>query len=304
MHPKLRALQTQLQPAPLVHINCPELQHYGVELWLKREDLIHPIISGNKWRKLKYILQDALDNDADSLISMGGAWSNHLHALAYTGAILGLQTAAFIRGERPPQLSPSLQDMLTWGMRLDFVSRQDFQQLRQYKDWNSLPNHSNTAYWIPEGGSSALALAGVGELVEEIALAYDYLVVPCGTGTTLAGLLQRAPAQATVLGFAALKNSGFLEAEVCALLNGTIPAAPWQINSSYHFGGFAKTSLELHQFMSKFEALTAIALEPIYTSKMLFGVYELVRQGYFKRGERIIAIHTGGLQGRRTLHGS
>lgn len=304
MHPKLSALQSQLQPAPLNWIKCPELKQYGVELWLKREDVIHPIISGNKWRKLKYILQDALQKEANTLISMGGAWSNHLHALAYTGAMLGLKTAAFIRGERPPQFSPSLQDMQTWGMQLDFVSRQDFQKLREYKHWHSLPHMPSDAYWIPEGGSAALALAGVGELVHEITLDYDYLAVPCGTGTTLAGLLQQTPAQASVIGFAALKNSGFLEAEVCELLNGSIPAASWQINANYHFGGFAKSTRELQQFMQQFEALTAIALEPIYTGKMLFGIYDLVRQGYFKRGERIIALHTGGLQGRRALPAS
>jgi 1-aminocyclopropane-1-carboxylate deaminase len=297
MHPELLKLEKNFNPSILTKVHDAVLDKYQVELWIKRDDLLHPIISGNKWRKLKYILNHALSVGADTLISMGGAYSNHLHALAYVGKLLNLKTIGLIRGE--PILTPSLQDMREWGMELRFVSRSDYRLLRQYKQWTDLPDLTVRQYWLPEGGAHTLALQGVAELVHEIDMSYDILCVACGTGTTLAGLVNTAADNVSVLGFAALKNAGFLTADVNALL--TQPRTNWHINLDYHFGGFAKTNAELLAFMSDFEARTHIPLESVYTGKMLYGLYDSLKKQTFQANQRIIAVHTGGLQGKRSI---
>ncbi|MFI3191013.1 1-aminocyclopropane-1-carboxylate deaminase [Crenothrix sp. D3] len=297
MHSALINLEKTFKPSLLTKVNDALLEKHQVELWIKRDDLLHPIISGNKWRKLKYSLNHALTMDANTVISMGGTYSNHLHALAYIGKVLGLKTVGLIRGEAPATLTPSLLDMQHWGMELRFVSRSDYRLLRQYKQWNSLPNLTTGQYWLPEGGAEALALLGVAELVGEIDKSYDVLCVPCGTGTTLAGLVTAVANNVSVLGFAALKNAGFLTADVNALL--PKPYNNWRINLDYHFGGFAKTNAALLDFITDFELKHQMPLEPVYTGKMLYGLYDLVEKQHFQPNQRIITLHTGGLQGKR-----
>ncbi len=297
MRLELITLEKTFNPSILTRIDDPLLTQYQIELWMKRDDLLHPVISGNKWRKLKYILDHALTLGADTLISMGGAYSNHLHALAYAGKVLGLKTVGFVRGERPEVLTPTLQDMAKWGMELKFVSRADYRQFRQYKSWCDLPGLKPRQYWVPEGGAQVLALKGESELVTEIEIPCDTLCVPSGTGTTLAGIIDAVPEQVSVLGFAALKNAGFLKAEVESMLSQS--RNNWRINLDYHFGGFAKTNAELNAFIEDFELKTTIPLEPVYTGKMMYAVYDLIKKHYFKPGQRIIAVHTGGLQGKR-----
>jgi 1-aminocyclopropane-1-carboxylate deaminase len=297
MHLELIRLEETFNVSILTKIDDPLLAQYQIELWMKRDDLLHPVISGNKWRKLKYIIDHALSLGADTLVSMGGAYSNHLHALAYAGKVLGLKTIGLVRGELPEILTPTLQDMKNWGMELEFVSRSDYRQLRQYKEWQDLPGLKPRQYWVPEGGAQVLALKGVAELVGEIAVPYDTICMPCGTGTTLAGIIEAAPQQVSVLGFAAFKNAAYLRAEVDAALSQSRNG--WQINLDYHFGGFAKTNAELNAFIEDFELKTTIPLDPVYTGKMMYAIYDLIQKHYFKPGERIIAVHTGGLQGRR-----
>ena len=297
MHSELDKLEKTFKPSILTKIDDPLLDEYQLELWMKRDDLLHPVISGNKWRKLKYSLDHALSLGANTLISMGGAYSNHLHALAYTGKLLGLKTQGFIRGEQPYTLTPTLLDLQNWGMELTFVSRSAYRGLRHYKGCHDLPGLKPGQYWLPEGGAQALALKGVAELVNEIAIPYDLLCVPCGTGATLAGIIDAAPKSVFVLGFAALKNVGFLKADVEALL--PRPNTNWQINLDYHFGGFATTTPELMAFITDFEYKTNIPLEPVYTGKMMYALYDLITKHTFKPGLRLIAIHTGGLQGNR-----
>jgi 1-aminocyclopropane-1-carboxylate deaminase len=297
MHPELIKLEKTFSPSILTKIDDPWLAQYQIELSMKRDDLLHPVISGNKWRKLKYILDHALLLGSDTLISMGGAYSNHLHALAYAGKVLGLKTIGLVRGEQPEILTPSLVDMKAWGMELRFVPRSDYRLLRQYKSHHDLPGLKSWQYWLPEGGAQPLALKGVAELVAEIAIPYDTLCVPCGTGTTLAGIVDAAPKQTSVLGFAVLKNAGFLAAEVAAMQSH--PRNNWQINLDYHFGGFAKNTAELSAFIEDFELNTTIPLEPVYTGKMMYAIYDLIKKHYFRPGQRIIALHTGGLQGKR-----
>ncbi len=297
MHPELIKLEKTFKPSILTKIDDPLFEQYQLELWMKRDDLLHPVISGNKWRKLKYILDHALALGADTLISMGGAYSNHLHVLAYVGKILGLKTIGLVRGEQPDVLTPALLDMNNWGMELRFITRTDYRLLRQYKTYDALPSLKPGQYWLPEGGALGLAMQGVAELVAELDIPYDRLCVSCGTGTTLAGIINAVPEQARVLGFAALKNAGFLTAEVEVLLSQS--CHNWQINLAYHFGGFAKTNAELNAFIDDFELKTSIPLEPVYTGKMLYAIYDLIKNHYFRPGQRIIAIHTGGLQGKR-----
>ena len=299
MHLELIKLEKTFKPSILTKIDDPLLDQYQIKLWIKRDDLLHPIISGNKWRKLKYTLDHALSEGADTLISMGGAYSNHLHALAYVGKALGLKTIGLVRGEQPETLTSTLSDLQNWGMVLKFVSRFDYRLLRQYKGCYDLPGLKPRQYWLPEGGAQALALKGVAELVNEIDVAYDILCVPCGTGATLAGIIDRVPDQVSVMGFAALKNAEFLQTDVESLL--PRPCSNWQINMDYHFGGFAKTSAELMTFMADFEFKTGIPLEPVYTGKMIYAIYNLITKHTFKPGQRIIAVHTGGLQGKRGL---
>jgi 1-aminocyclopropane-1-carboxylate deaminase len=220
-----------------------------------------------------------------------------LHALAYVGKALGLKTIGLVRGEQPETLTPTLSDLQNWGMVLKFVSRFDYRLLRQYKGCYDLPGLKPQQYWLPEGGAQALALKGVAELVNEIDVAYDILCVPCGTGATLAGIIDMVPDQVSVMGFAALKNAEFLQTDVESLL--PRPCSNWQINMDYHFGGFAKTSAELMTFMADFEFKTGISLEPVYTGKMIYAIYNLITKHTFKPGQRIIAVHTGGLQGKR-----
>jgi 1-aminocyclopropane-1-carboxylate deaminase len=182
-------------------------------------------------------------------------------------------------------------------MELRFVSRSDYRLLRQYRDWQALPGLQPKQYWTPEGGAQALASQGVAEIVTELEIDYDMLCAPCGTGTTLVGLISAAPADVSVLGFAALKNAGFLIDDVKALL--PQQRNNWQINLDYHFGGFAKTNAELMAFINDFEQQTAIALDPVYTGKMMFALFDLIAKQQIKQGQRIVAIHTGGLQGKR-----
>ncbi|WP_374089098.1 1-aminocyclopropane-1-carboxylate deaminase/D-cysteine desulfhydrase [Methylomicrobium lacus] len=311
LHAKLSALERGFKTSALEKIADPLLQKRQIDLWLKRDDLLHPVISGNKWRKLKFILNHALELGSDTLISMGGFYSNHLHALAYAGKELGLKTIGLVRGEPPQVLSPTLEDCRNWGMELRFVSRSDYRRLRQYRESFDLPGISPGQYWLPEGGAQALALQGVAELVEEIGIPFDVLCLPCGTGTTLAGCIAALDGAKTAIGFAALKNADFLASDVERLLtkSSLTPAlsrrergkfrCQWQINQNYHCGGFAKTTPELLEFIRIFELTQQIPLEPVYTGKMLYGLFDMIAKGEFAPGQRIIAVHTGGLQGRR-----
>lgn len=293
---KFNQLSQQFKPSRLNQIHDPLLKKHSVELWLKRDDELHAIISGNKWRKLKYILEHAINLNKDTIISMGGNYSNHLHALAYTASVLNLKSIGIIRGEQT--ITPSLHDMKNWGMALKFISRSDYRLLRE----NKYPlDFKTNQYWLPEGGAEKLALKGVSEIITEIDIAYDVITVACGTATTLAGLINAAPNNIELLGFAAFKHAEFLNNDVNKLLSNN--HQNWQINHDYHFGGFAKTKPELIQFITAFKQQHSIELEPIYTGKMLYGLYELIQQGLLDN-KRIIAIHTGGLQGNRGFNGT
>ncbi|GAB4254318.1 MAG: pyridoxal-phosphate dependent enzyme [Methylomicrobium sp.] len=299
MHPELVKLENQFNRSILTKVVDPRLEPYRVEFWVKRDDLIDPVISGNKWRKLKYIIDHFLSVGATKMISMGGPYSNHLHALAYIGHLLGFETEGLIRGESRP--TPTLDDMRRWGMTLTFVSRGEYRALREYKQWRSLPGLDKNAYWLPEGGAVETALRGVAELVDAIDVAYDLMCCPCGTGTTLAGIVAALDFDCRAIGFAALPGRDFLERDVRQLVKQS--EVSWQIVDDYHFGGFARTRPELFNFIEQFTQVTSIPLEPVYTGKMMFGIYDLIEKGIIAAGQRIVAVHTGGLQGNRGFYG-
>ncbi|WP_293650279.1 1-aminocyclopropane-1-carboxylate deaminase/D-cysteine desulfhydrase [Thiolapillus sp.] len=300
MLPELIDLEKQFKPSTLTRIVDPRLDQFNIELWMKRDDLLHPIISGNKWRKLKFILQDVLSGGFHTVVSMGGAYSNHLHALACIGQKLDIKTIGLVRGEAPAVWNPTLRDLERWGMQLRFVSRGAYRKLREYQRPDSLPGLTPGQYWLPEGGSVKLALAGVAEAIAEIDMPYDTICVPCGTGTTLAGIIGALPARATAIGFAALKNAGFLQQDVRRfLVMPELQQPRWHIEQRYHFGGFGKSDVRLQTFIDNFIRCTGIPLEPVYTGKMLYGIYDLIERGFFRPGQRIVVLHTGGLQGSR-----
>ena len=289
------------QAAVLQRVAHPVLEEHQIQLYIKREDLLHPVISGNKWRKLKYNLQHAIQTGHNHIISMGGPYSNHLHALAYAGKQLNIKTTGLIRGEQPGKESDTLKDVRAWGMRLEFISRENFRELRKHRKPDSESAKRYNGYWITEGGANQYALKGIAEIVKDIDMNFDTLALGCGTGTTLAGLAKAIPSDKRILGFAALKGEPFLENDINSLLEteNTKRINNWSINFDYHFGGFAKTNNELLSFIDDFQSHSNIPIEPIYNGKMLFGVFDLIKKGVFEKGQKIIVIHTGGLQGNR-----
>ncbi|GGG46115.1 1-aminocyclopropane-1-carboxylate deaminase [Hymenobacter glacieicola] len=267
-----------------------------------REDLNHPELPGNKWRKLKYNLLEARRLGHDTLLTFGGAYSNHLAAVAAAGRLTGLRTIGVVRGEelssRP--LNPTLAQARADGMELHFLDRATYRRKQEPEVEAALLQKTGPAYVLPEGGSNLLALPGCAELVPELAAltAFDALCVACGTGGTLAGLLTGLAGQREALGFAALKGADFLRADVDALTRQAsgLSYANWTLLTQYHGGGYARLSPELRSFIQEFQHRHGVLLDPIYTSKMLVGVLDLLNRGYFRRGSTVVAIHTGGLQ--------
>lgn len=279
-----------------------------IQCWIKRDDLLHPTVSGNKFRKLKYKLLQ-LGDTRPTLVSMGGAWSNHLHALAHAAQILDLKSIGLVRGLHAAQqvLNPTLSDCAEQGMHLHFVSRDDYRELREQPEaWRKWITQDTENYlWLPEGGSSIAAVAGVAELVDELIddlnAVPETIVVACGTGATLAGILAGLRGKGRVIGIAAVNNAVYLRQHVQQLLlDANYPVYQnFEILHNFTHGGFAKTTPELMRFCDQFFETTQIQLEPVYTGKMLYALSELCRQGKFFEGEKVVAIHTGGMQGLR-----
>ncbi len=299
MPQRLQQIESQFQASPLQRLEHELFTQKKIQLWIKRDDLIHPIVSGNKWRKLKYVLQEALKLGCQGFVSMGGPYSNHLHALAWVVQTLNIPVRAFIRGECPAILNPTLKDITDWGMLVEYVSRSEYRELRTLGIQSPLLKLKSSEYWIPEGGSLTLALSGVAEMVSEIEVDFDVLCTPCGTGTTLAGVLTGLNPQQKALGFSALKGGDFLRQDVMQMLTPDQKYPDWDILLDYHFGGFAKKNADLIRFMQTFKARFDIQLDPVYTGKMFYGLIDLIEQDYFTPGTRIVALHTGGLQGNR-----
>lgn len=280
---------------PNQHIDLPLLREKGIQLYLKREDTIHPFISGNKYRKLKYNLLEAKKQGKDTLLTFGGAFSNHIAATAYAGREQGLQTIGVIRGEELVhkwQSNPTLKLAHEHGMRFHFVSRSEYRLKNEPSFLQNLKERFGEVYLLPEGGTNALAVKGCSEILTEEDATFDYICSAAGTGGTAAGLIHASLPHQTVLAFPALKGN-FLLDEIRTF----VQHERWQLITDYHFGGYAKVDQQLIAFINLFKHETGIPLDPIYTGKMLFGIFDLVKRGVFAPGTQILAIHTGGLQG-------
>jgi 1-aminocyclopropane-1-carboxylate deaminase len=304
-------LQTHVSYSPLQLLEDPVLAAYGLQLYLKREDLLHPDVSGNKWRKLKYNLQEATNQQKSRLLTFGGAYSNHIYATAAAGRLFGFETIGVIRGEETLPLNSTLSFALACGMHLHYVDRQTYAHKYQWEFLDSLSDRFGDFYLLPEGGTNALAVKGCSEIIPEIEMddsapAYDYICCCCGTGGTLAGLVASLPHGKKALGFSSLKGGDFLSGEVKQVLKAyrnafdlsSLNAHNFQLITDYHFGGYAKTTPELIRFIQNFEHQHGILLDQVYTGKMMAGLYDMIQQGKFQSGQTIIALHTGGIQGR------
>jgi 1-aminocyclopropane-1-carboxylate deaminase len=284
---------------PLQKINDPLLDRMEVNLYVKREDLIHPLVSGNKWRKLKYNLAEAKVQGKGTLLSFGGAFSNHIYALAAAGKESGFKTIGVIRGKDASENNPTLSFARSCGMQLYLIDREDYKKKEDCQFLEELKKRFDNPYIIPEGGSNVLAVKGCAEIIDELTIDFDYITVPCGTGATLAGMVAGLKGKKKAIGFSALKGGDFLFDDVNNLLkeyNNTV-YDNWTIQLDYHFGGYAKSNTELEVFLKDIEKQHEVPYEPIYTGKMMFGIYDLLKKGFFSPGTTIVAVHTGGLQG-------
>lgn len=276
-------------------LDLPVLKEKAVSLYLKREDLIHPTISGNKYRKLKYNILEAKANGFERIVTFGGAYSNHIAATAYAGKIANLKTIGIIRGEELVanwKENPTLKLADAEGMALKFIHRHEYRCKEAPHFLKSLKKEFGDFYLLPEGGTNSLAVKGCEEIVTAKDLTFDFICCCVGTGGTIAGIINASDTHQKILGFPALKGD-FLKKDI----RNFVRKENWDLLTDYHFGGYAKVTDELINFINSFKQHTQIALDPIYTGKMLFGILDLVRKDFFPAGIRILAIHSGGLQG-------
>ncbi|MGH8886954.1 MAG: 1-aminocyclopropane-1-carboxylate deaminase/D-cysteine desulfhydrase [Egibacteraceae bacterium] len=282
-------------PSPVTELRDDRLDRHGVHLWLKRDDLIHPEVSGNKWRKLKYNLAAAAEQGHDTLLTFGGAYSNHVPATAAAGHYLGFSTIGVIRGEEHLPLNPSLAAAVSWGMRLTYMDRATYRAKSTPKVIALLRRQWGELYLVPEGGRNELAVRGCAELPGEIDIGFDVICCPCGTGGTLAGIAGGLKPGQRALGFSALKGGQFLVGEVERLQRQAFGSrlGDWSIECGFHFGGFAKSSPKLDEFIADFAARHGLRLDWVYVAKMMYGIFALADRAAFEPGTRIVAVITG-----------
>ena len=267
----------------------------GISLEIKREDLLHPFISGNKFRKLKYNLLQAKAENQETVLTFGGAYSNHIAAVAYAGKEQGFNTIGVIRGEELTSKiaeNPTLQFAQECGMQFEFVTREAYRLKTEPDFIVNLEQKFGSFYLVPEGGTNEYAIKGCEEILTEEDAKFDFVCCAVGTGGTISGIINSALPHQKVLGFPALKGD-FLRDEIRKFAANK----NWELLTDYHFGGYGKVNEELVQFINKFYEQTQVPLDPIYTGKMVFGVLDLIQKNYFPNNAKILLIHTGGLQG-------
>jgi 1-aminocyclopropane-1-carboxylate deaminase len=271
-----------------------------VSLYIKREDLIHPFISGNKYRKLKYNLIQAQEKGHKTLLTFGGAFSNHIAAVAFAGKEYGFKTIGVIRGE---ELSSKVIQNSTLsfaqenGMEFYFETRENYRKKDSEEYLKNLKLLFGNFYMVPEGGTNTLAIHGCEEILTEEDNTFDYICCSVGTGGTISGLINASSKHQKIIGFPAL-SGGFLKNDI----RNFVSKENWELIEAYTFGGYAKTSNELIAFINSFYYDTKIPLDPVYTGKMMFGINDLIKKNYFPKGSKILAIHTGGLQGVKGMN--
>lgn len=275
-------------PSPEQSIDLDWTRKAQIALYIKRDDLIHPIISGNKWRKLKGHLQAHFTDDYHTLCTFGGPYSNHLVAVAAAGAILQKKTIGYVRSYDSNIQNPLLQLCKIYGMQIVITHPTAYNQKT-----HTIGLHDYQLF-IPEGGAGLNGTIGIKDIVKELNQSYDHILVACGTGTTVAGLVmatEHLPTQ--IHGIQVLKGENYITQEIKDKYN----VANAFIHEDYHFGGYAKTTNELLEFIKDFTSQTGILLDPIYTGKMMYAIRNLAQKRIFKPNEKVLAIHTGGLTG-------
>ena len=287
-------------PSRVEQFHYPLFKKHKLNVYIKRDDLIHPIISGNKWRKLKGNLAEAKRLNKTGILSFGGAYSNHIHALAYACHQHRLSSIGVIRGEQHYQDNFTLAWARHWQMQLKFVDRQTYRKRQEdvylAKLSATFPDH----FIVPEGGTNPFALSGVGEIISELEqqLDYDTIMLPVGSGGTISGLINADHNQHNILGVAVLKQSEYLLGEIAQLLPPSARSYKnWQLLSQYHGGGYAKFSPQHAQQIREVINESQVPFEPVYSGKMLLALIDLVESGYFPAHHTIVLLHTGGLQG-------
>ena len=266
----------------------------GIELYIKRDDLIHPYISGNKWRKLKYLIQTAQLQNKKTLVTFGGAYSNHLLATACAAALKGFKSLGFVRGEELDASNHTLFLCEQFGMKIIFVDRISY--LNKAALFEKYFSNNNDAFFIDEGGRSDEAILGCSELIDELPQTFDHIVLAAGTGSTFCGILKGcAKHNLSTKVHAIVVHKG--TPEIVDYTIAKTSYAHYSIQDDYHFGAYAKTSPDLISFMKKFQQATGILLDPVYTAKALYALYDLIQQGVIQAKEKVLFIHTGGLIG-------
>jgi 1-aminocyclopropane-1-carboxylate deaminase len=285
----------QYKNTPIIELKISIFEEASVRVLVKCEYLNHPFVTGNKWWKLKYNLEAATKLNHKTILTFGGAYSNHIYATAAAARELGLKSIGIIRGEETLPLNLTLSFAKECGMELHYVSREVYRTKNEESFHQNLKNQFGDFYLIPEGGTNELAVKGVKEFAQSLVkeVEFDYLCLPVGTGGTMAGMIEGTDEAKKILGFVSLKGGEFLEHEIYSYTK----RKNFNLLHDYHFGGYAKMNSTLIEFIHEFEQAHNIQLDPVYTAKMMFGVFDLTEKKCFKRNSTILILHTGGLQG-------
>jgi len=279
----------------MLKIKTLENIRLNTQVSLKPDYLIHPTVSGNKYRKLKYNLQKVQSENYKGILTFGGAFSNHIAATAAAGLALNIPTVGVIRGEElasKKELNSTLNYAKSCGMHLEYVSRSDYKQKNDPAYLKLLLENFKNFYVIPEGGTNGLAIKGCQEILSQEDLTFDIICCAVGTGGTIAGLINSSLPTQKIIGFPALKG-GFLNEDICKFAS----QSNWELWDAYHFGGYAKVDSKLITFMNHFKSTYKIPLDPVYTAKMMYGIFDAIQTGKIPKNAKVLAIHTGGLQG-------
>ncbi|MEE9362758.1 MAG: pyridoxal-phosphate dependent enzyme [Cellulophaga sp.] len=280
---------------PNQQVFLPILKEKKVSLFIKREDLIHPFISGNKYRKLKYNLLEAKNRGCTAILTFGGAFSNHIAATAFAGKEQQLKTIGVIRGEEIAskwEQNPTLRMASSHGMRFKFISRDKYRDKENSSFLKELEAEFGKCYLLPEGGSNTLAVKGCEEILTKADAEFDVVSCSVGTGGTISGIINASNLNQNIIGFPALKGD-FLKEDIRKFAR----KENWSLQTDYHFGGYAKINEDLVQFINEFKLKTTIPLDPVYTGKQIYGIIDLIKKDFFAPNTKILSIHSGGLQG-------
>lgn len=290
-------LFTNANTIRIQQLNAQWLLDYGTQLDILRLDEVHPVVSGNKWYKLHFYLEEAVTQQYGTVATFGGAYSNHIVASAFACMAAGLKSIGIIRGEEPARYSHTLLQAKSYGMQLHFVSRE------AYKQKEGLKALHPTAYWINEGGYGIIGTAGAALFMQQVPDLKHYTYITCaiGTGTTLAGIISAALPHQHITGISVLKGNPTLEDEVKNILPTSVLPQQFSINYDFHFGGYAKYNAALLEHMNAIWKAHQLPLDFVYTAKALYGTESMIRNGIIPQGSRVLFVHTGGLQGNLSL---